>query len=878
MLLSPDALVTSRPSLLVGRDEVMSVCRDALDAARSGTGGVVVVRGGVGVGKSSALREFGREAEATGTVTVLSAVGTYGEQGRDLGLVERLFPELGRASLTPASAVRECRDGEDPVVLVVDELQWADRHSLQWLSVLAEQAAQLPVLLVVAVCDGAPGSSGNEVEDVLYAAAHHVRLGGLDRSGVRVMLERLRDERPSESTVTECLRTTGGVPLLVTAFANVDTGSVALSTRVRLRRMGSAAEEIFACVAVFGTVSADAVARFCGRSSTEVIALCATLQAAGLIECVETEISVAHPLVRQAVLGECPPAELRALQGRAARFRHTEGARPADVAQHLLQGETGTESWAAEVLRAAAENAMTAGDPDLAVRLLRRALAESRHDRDQELTVRLRLAEALARTDVVEASRTLVAAVRSAPPATAVVDLGLFDVMLLDGRGDQAAMVAAAADKSNGAAARVLARTSWRHEDLPEPLLATEDALISALGAMNHAMAGRSQAAVLEVAAELSDRPPIDTDVMLARIISTDLFLFAGGLASALDTCDPVVALAESLRHRPVLACALAVRAHVRQRKGELVAAALDAERALDEAIACGLDQTGTAVRSMLARLVDISLDMGDTGGAADLLRASQPIDTDIGEPGSEALLFARGRLRATTGDFHRARADLMRCGDLVVSKGIRNPAGVPWQGRLAVVLAAVGAGRSALDLATTEIEAARRWGAPATIARALLTGTAVMTGDAMTMLDEAAELLTGSEDVFLLSKVLLRRGRLLSHDGDVAAARTELRRAHEIAAGLECDHLLRRIRAEIAAAGGRPPKPSMAGVGSLTGAESRVARLAARGHKNREIARALFVQERTVEVHLTRTYRKLGIESRAQLAGLFGQEGVPGP
>ncbi|MFS8104738.1 LuxR C-terminal-related transcriptional regulator [Lentzea alba] len=757
-------------------------------------------------------------------------------------------------------------------MVIVDDLQWGDRRSLRWLSVLAEQATQLPVVLVAAVCDGVLGAGGSEVEDILFAGSHHVRLGGVDRSGVRLMLERLRGERPSESVVTECLRDTRGIPRLVAAFAHGDNGGVALSTRVRLRRAGPVAQDLFACVAVFGQVSVDEAARFCGHPTAEIVTTCSTLYAAGLLEFAETEISIAQPLVRQAVLRECQPAELRALHGKAAKVLHAEGAEPIEVAQHLLRGDSNAECWVVDVLLAAAERAMSAGDPDFAARLLRRALAETQ---EQESPLLLfRLAEAYARTDVVEASRTLVAAVRSAPPEAAVVDLGLLDVMLLDGRGDQAAMVAAAVDNRDGTAARMLARTSWRHEDLPEPLRATEDSLLSALAAMNHAMAGLSREAVLGVATELSDRALVDTDVMLARIISSDLFVFASRLNAAQESCDPVVAVADSLRHLPVLACALAVRAHIRQRKGELVAAVRDVERALDAAVTCGLDQTGGVVRSMLARLVDISLDRGDTRGAADLLTAGQPIAADIVEPGGEVLLFARARLRAATGDFRRARTDLVRCGDLLMSKGMRNPAWVPWRGRLAVVLASMDAETSALELSAEEIAAARQWGAPATVAQALLTGSAVAPDSSLLMLDEAVELLTGSEDVFLLSRVLLRRGKLLSRSGNVVAARAELRRAHEIAAGLECEHLLGRIRAEIAAIGGKPPKTSGKGVDSLTDAESRVARLVVLGRKNREIARELFVQERTVEVHLTRAYRKLGVEGRAQLIRLFSESG----
>jgi DNA-binding CsgD family transcriptional regulator len=75
------------------------------------------------------------------------------------------------------------------------------------------------------------------------------------------------------------------------------------------------------------------------------------------------------------------------------------------------------------------------------------------------------------------------------------------------------------------------------------------------------------------------------------------------------------------------------------------------------------------------------------------------------------------------------------------------------------------------------------------------------------------------------------------------------------------------RARTELSAAGLRPRRRRITGRDALTGAEQRVAQLAAQGLTNREIAQTLFVSLRTVETHLTHSYQKLGIESRAQLA-----------
>jgi DNA-binding CsgD family transcriptional regulator len=69
-------------------------------------------------------------------------------------------------------------------------------------------------------------------------------------------------------------------------------------------------------------------------------------------------------------------------------------------------------------------------------------------------------------------------------------------------------------------------------------------------------------------------------------------------------------------------------------------------------------------------------------------------------------------------------------------------------------------------------------------------------------------------------------------------------------------------------AAGARPRRPAVRGVDSLTAGERRTAAMAADGMANREIAQALFVTEKTVEGHLRRAYRKLGISARSELPG----------
>jgi DNA-binding NarL/FixJ family response regulator len=77
----------------------------------------------------------------------------------------------------------------------------------------------------------------------------------------------------------------------------------------------------------------------------------------------------------------------------------------------------------------------------------------------------------------------------------------------------------------------------------------------------------------------------------------------------------------------------------------------------------------------------------------------------------------------------------------------------------------------------------------------------------------------------------------------------------------------MENIRREIHATGARPRTDALSGAAALTSSERRVAEMAADGQSNKDIAQALYVTPKTVEVHLSNTYRKLGIKSRRALA-----------
>jgi DNA-binding NarL/FixJ family response regulator len=139
-------------------------------------------------------------------------------------------------------------------------------------------------------------------------------------------------------------------------------------------------------------------------------------------------------------------------------------------------------------------------------------------------------------------------------------------------------------------------------------------------------------------------------------------------------------------------------------------------------------------------------------------------------------------------------------------------------------------------------------------------------------LFEEAVDVLGESPAKLEHAKARTELGAALRRANRRVAAREHLRRAVELATICGAASLAARAERELLATGARPRRVALSGVESLTPSERRVAEMAAEGPTNREIAQALFVTQRTVEVHLTSIYRKLAIRSRSQLADALGE------
>jgi ATP/maltotriose-dependent transcriptional regulator MalT len=232
----------------------------------------------------------------------------------------------------------------------------------------------------------------------------------------------------------------------------------------------------------------------------------------------------------------------------------------------------------------------------------------------------------------------------------------------------------------------------------------------------------------------------------------------------------------------------------------------------------------------------------------------------------------ARGELAAALGHPEVAVEHFTRAGVLAPEATADE---LPWRGGAALAHLRAGNTREAADLAKEHLAAAQAEGSPYALASALRTMAVVdYAHDRTQHLLRARAVLAGTRADRLLAQINTDLAGLLilSHDASSRdRALTLLRTAEEHTGRQELWPLQSRIRRLLDRLDERPRKVETEAIAALTISEQRVARMAADGLTNRQIANELVVTVKAVEWHLSHVYRKLGISSRTHLPGTLG-------
>jgi DNA-binding CsgD family transcriptional regulator len=795
---------------------------------------------------------------------------------------------------------------ERPLLLAIDDLHWCDRPSLRFLAYLARRLDGAPVLVATTLRSNEPPTDAALLGEIAGdPATLPLRPGPLSADAVRALVRRRLGGEAEDAFCAACHDATGGNPLLLrqllraleaegvrpeaaqTAVVRaIGPRAVSSTVLLRLARLSDDARAVARSAAVLGESAAlQPVAVHAGRDERAAAAATGELIRAEIVR-PDPPLGFVHPLVRDAVYHELPPAERELEHERAAHVLRDTGAGDEHVAAQLLVAPRRGEPWVAELLQRAGGAAMRKGAADSAVAYLRRALEEPPPEGERTaVLIALGTAEALtsgpaAATHLQEAYDAL-----KDPVARGRLALLLFGALLFTGFPHDARAVAeraaaalppAAADLGRGLEAMALATRFFSGEgaELPDRMARHRHRDLEP-GPGARALAGLAgydwinrggtadECAALALAA-LADGELLATGNGLIVIVTTVTLVLAGrpeGLAT-------LRALEENAHRRGSLLDVCSVHlwiGYTMWRDGQLEEAESLIRAANDEFDTYGL---GAAPRAYAdAFLSHVLVERGDLAGArrALLRSADQGDESDAARHwlhAQLALLVAEGRSDEALDATEAFAARFTAYGDAP---------GVPWRVYRAEALDQLGRTEEAIAVAREQLEIARRFGAPGSVGLALRVLGRLEREDGVARLEEAVAALAGSSARLEHAKALFALGAALRHARRPADARDPLREALELAAACGAPALADAARSELYAAGARPRTDALSGVGALTASERRVVDLAAGGETNRDIAQTLYVTPKTVEVHLSNAYRKLGVRSRRELPAAIG-------
>jgi DNA-binding CsgD family transcriptional regulator len=899
------------------RDAELAGIAAAIDGADRGSGAVVMVEGPAGIGKTrllgaarelaarrghAVLRASGGELErdfAFGVARQLfereltaldersrcrllagaaglaaPAVGLAEEPAHDSAPHDRLFPVLhGLFWLSANLAARR------PLLIEIDDAHWADEQSLLWLGYLARRLDDVPAVITVALRAGEPPVAPGALEAIrAETVTRMLRPRPLSEEGVGAMLRAALGVEPAAAFVGACHQRSGGNPFVVRELmaavadgdlradreesaAEVSTllpGSVATGVLARLGRLSLQAIEVARAVGVLGSeVPLVQAARLAGLDEAVATRAVAELSGAGLMS-ESVPLGFAHPLIREAVYRGLQSADRVHRHWRAAQILTAAAATPESVAAHLLKAEPHGEPAAVAMLRAAAARASARGAPVPAARYLARALAEPPEPGLRgEVLVELGAAEArVGREEAIEHLEEALA-IGGSPTlvATAASELAL-GFAALGRTAESIAALESAIVAAAGGDRELQLRLEGELGAMSQLDGSMTPRVVRRLHDVAQGLTGATAGERLVLASHAHQRsldlaPPQELTELADRVLcggslvdeqSPDspivyLFVYVLDRAQRPEQVDRLLeeALVEARARGSVLglSVALASRGFIRWLRGDVRDAEADGRTAMDAQLQAGW---GAMLPLAVATVAECLLERGRADEAAALFE-----ETGLGGPMPELLmhrwaLVSRGRARVAAGRRKEGIEDLLDCERLHM--GPLASVAMLWRADAALALAATGDTDRAGLLASEQL--------------ALLE-------EAVSVLEHAPAALEHARALVELGAALRRRARRRD-------ARAPLERGYELARHCGGLALAGRARDELAATGVRLRREALEGIDALTPSERRVAQMAATGRTNPEIAQALFITRKTVEMHLGRTYRKLNVSGREAL------------
>ncbi|ADJ42992.1 LuxR family transcriptional regulator fused with ATPase domain [Amycolatopsis mediterranei S699] len=920
------ASVPKRPApRLPGREPELGRLTGLFPVVLGGAAASAVVAGEFGMGKSATLRTAAALAADAG-FTVAMATGSRLESHLAGGLVRQLADALDEPGASPRPPAAELcgsagesealdlffrivRDATErgPLFLGIDNIHLADAWSMRCLAYLRNRVLDLPVLIVLTSVIGYPPHREVALLDMVGSTPVTITLNGLGDAAAAEILGLAPGDLASA-----CREATGGNPVLLQALRprllpgadphELGSSLIGQVLTTRVQEFPHAPAILHAAAILGEDAGFDLLARLAGVDELDALQAIDTLVRLHVLNNSD-QPTLTYSFVRNSLLKDMPQTTRAVNHSRAAKLLTEAGAPPDRVAAHLLEATSIRIPWAVDVLRLSARDAVFSGRPELAARHLRRAL-EERLTSGRRMAVLLQLAHAEFQFDPPGAAKRVREAVDTVGNREKAAYIATAMLLSLCGGQDArlgisaAGQIAARLDAGGPDAVWPLLCMTYLAEagsrlgpppefrDFEEQWAPLTDPAAqrsrSALLALDAVRSGESaQDAVGHFADALSQAGASDTRepngddgelfeqhyfFTLATAVLADEPAHVDRLCRVLDVEREPWDVHVPHGALPTLARGIAL-----QTSGDLQRASVHFESLLRRFDERGGTTTCPVGVLCAARLVECWVDLGRFEAATSLLDrmdfvASQGLFTHT------YLLYARGRLRVATGYTRFGFEDLLSCGRRLAHHGMRFPGFVPWRAHAARAALALGQTDDAARLAEEDINASARWGAARPLGTALTTLGLVREDDeAERALQKAITTLRTSPSRLQLATALTELGTLQSRHGQSEKAIETLRQAVELSEQCGARPLARRAAEELRSSR-RALTPAKDNEHGLTRQENRIAVMAAQGLTNREIATALHLTRRTVELHLSGAYRKLGIPGRAELGGALAK------
>ncbi|WP_461156411.1 helix-turn-helix transcriptional regulator [Saccharopolyspora tripterygii] len=904
----------SRPVLLE-RDHELELVDHVLEAARAGKGSLLFIGGSLGIGKSELLNACAQRARWAG-LRVLRASCAEQERDFEFGVVRQLLdPALFSAAdqREPASVARHDvhpliaeMSVEQPLLIVVDDLHAADTASLACLSYLSRRVSRHPVAIAVSVLDGDPGADRLPVREIRESAAHSPRPEPLSTAAVRALVRGELGDEADDELVTACAESSAGNPLFLMSMVSEvkatgrSTGAVKRPAGLRERLVSclssqpAAVHRLIQTTAVLGeSADTELVGRVAGLDECQHVRAVRVVRRLGLLNS-ESCLGPARWVVRAAAEELTAGEDLDEVHLRAAKWLHQQGHAAREIARYLVEVAAPLDDWALRVIRDAVQDELECGAPETAASYLRRALLDSSPSGEECGRILVELATAERSFDpsasvrhisqsvsMLDSAHDRAEALSRLSPMVLATSPAPITEMIREVSGDFGAQQERAPGDQ---ALRLEARR--RYLSMDDPLgLADNVRRLRALGPnppVNTAAERELLVVLLYAATVASEIGAAELARLAHRVIEREpaqpghVHTGLALLANVLVGTDAPGKLASWLD-----------RAREQQSQGDVVARTLLCTET-------GLVLMSTGKLDDALAVTREAIDLGglgwDHGNSATLLTvaflALETADRDLvrrvlesgGATGNNVCVTAALRLLkgSVATDRRELGPELQRILDLgqqLDRWGMRNPALCPWRSLAAMMHHRLGDVDEAHKLIEQELELAQNWGAHVAVGRALRSYAVLSeSGKDIRLLQGAISALSESANRIELARAHLLLGRRLRAAGRPGTEK-HLQEARGIAIECGVQRLIDRTTAEL----GEQGSVTSSRAGLLTPSERQVAVLARTGRTNEEIAREARITSRTVEKHLTKIYRKLGVAGRAELADALGAPAEPG-